>query len=217
MKKSTFLALTFLSTISVVGCGSSSDSSPSNGTATGGTATTGGTSTGGTATGGAATGGAATGGAATGGAATGGAATGGTATGGGAGAASCTDVTNTGTFVPETAGVGAFPAPTGGTIVDGDYELTKFEIFSPGSVDDYTRKETLQVAGLQLRAATQRDADPEARSSGTFTTTATEISAHFDCPVAQNVRVVGYTATPTQLIIIISGPGINEVHTYVKR
>ena len=128
---------------------------------------------------------------------------------------SCTELVNGGEEIPETAGV-VFFGPGGGTVADGTYHLTKFQIFSPGTVDPYVRRHTLRVTGTRVEVVTQKDGGPEERMTATMTTSGTNVTFAIDCPEAAE-QSFGYTASETQFIHVIEGPGIKEVHTYTKQ
>ena len=148
-KQTTFLALVLASSV-FVACSSSSE--PSGPTASGGAAGAGvAAGTGGDPAG--------TGGTSS---------TAGGASGAAGGTVGCPTFANDGTAVPEVRGEGTMPTPAGGTIVDGTYHLTKWEIYPPGSVDAYMRFETWVVAGGTLQAVSHTDSDPDKRTAGTF-------------------------------------------------
>jgi hypothetical protein len=133
-------------------------------------------------------------------------------TGGGNG---CTDLVNGGDNIPETAGF-VFFGPSGGTIPDGTYHLTKFAIFEPGSVDPYLRRHALRVTGNKIEVVTQTDDGAEERSSGTFTTEGSKVTFTLDCPEPAT-HSFDYTASDTHFTHVIQGPDIKEVHTYEKQ
>lgn len=138
----------------------------------------------------------------------------GSGTGGGTGA--CNTLVDIGSPVAETAGSGTFPTGHGGPFNEGTYVLTKYEIFPPGTVDAYQRKETLRVTGSKIEIVRQRDNDPEARISGTVTQSGNMLSFTQSCPPDQPVSVP-YTSTAAEVHLIIASPGLNEVHTYTKQ
>lgn len=133
-----------------------------------------------------------------------------------AGPTGCNAIASAGEPVPETAGAGAMPTPAGGAIADGTYVLTAWEIYPPGSVDAFQRRETFVFAGNTVESLSQKDAEPEQRRAGTYSTSGTTWSISLSCPVTQTVDLP-YTATPTTLQIFEIGPDVAEVHTYTKR
>ncbi len=124
----------------------------------------------------------------------------------------CGTVPNSGTDAPEVAGTGTMPSPQGGTIVDGTYFLTRFEIYPPGSVDAYKRRHALKFENGKVESVTSRDGSPEQRNSGTFTTSGTNLVMTVDCPGAGSVTK-GYTATATEFWMFES----DEIHVYTKQ
>lgn len=129
----------------------------------------------------------------------------------------CGTVANVGTPVPETAGVGAYPTPAGGSLADGTYVLTKFEIYPPGSIDAYKRKQTLVVAGGKIDFVSQTDADPEVRFGGDVTVTGTKLVLAVKCPATTSLEKP-FSATATEIKIWdTDGSTLNEVHTFTKK
>lgn len=128
----------------------------------------------------------------------------------------CGTHANDGQSVPEMAGVGAMPAAAGGTIVDGTYHLTGWEIYPPGSVDAYLRKQTWVIANGTLRSVSQNDSDPERRNGGTFTTSGTTMTLNVSCPQTGTISTE-YTATPTSISFLqMDAVDGNEIHIYTK-
>lgn len=124
----------------------------------------------------------------------------------------CGNVPNSGTDAPEVAGSGTMPAPQGGSIFDGTYYLTQFEIYPPGSVDPYKRRHALKFENGKVESVTSRDGSPEQRNSGTFTTSGTNLVMTIDCPGSGTVTK-GYTATATEFRMFEA----DEIHVYVKQ
>lgn len=108
----------------------------------------------------------------------------------------CPTVVNGGGVVPETAGVGAFPAATGGAIVDGTYHLTKHEVYAPSTPDANTRKRTFVFASGTFIS---HDTDPgqaEKQFSGTFAVSGSKLTLTVTCPMAFSATL-DFTATAT--------------------
>jgi hypothetical protein len=211
------------------GCGGGADDTGTAGNAAGGAAA-----------GGAAAGGAAAGGAAAGGAAAGGAAAGSTGTAGGAGHGAggatgaagvtgstggsggtgggvlCNDLTVTGDFIPQTAGTGTMPTPTGGSIADGTYVLTKVEVYSPLTPDATSLKVTMKIAGKTLQSVTASNTSA-ATATASYTTAVfgTNWALTGTCPSAAITPATPprFTATAITLVLYIAG----QVQTYAKQ
>jgi hypothetical protein len=120
-----------------------------------------------------------------------------------------------GAAVPEVRGVGTMPTPAGGTIADGTYHLTKWEIYPPGSVDAYMRTETWVISGGALQAVSHKDSDPDKRSAGTFSPSGSTLTLNVTCPGTATLSTT-YTATPTTIQFFETGSD-QEVHTYTKQ
>lgn len=131
-------------------------------------------------------------------------------------AGGCNALTQSAGNVPETAGVGAFPTPAGGTIEDGTYQLTGFFIYPPGSIDAYRRRETLVISGGTVQSARQTDSGAIERNTATVTTSGTDLVLRVTCPASKTITVP-YTATATTLRIFDISPGVNEVHEYTRQ
>ena len=108
----------------------------------------------------------------------------------------CQKVANGGGVVPETAGVGAFPAAAGGAVVDGTYYLTKHEVYPPSSPDANTRRRTFVFAGGTFAAHDNDPGQSEKEFSGTFTTSGSKLPLSVKCPMTATA-VLDFTATPT--------------------
>lgn len=108
----------------------------------------------------------------------------------------CNAVVNGASVVGETAGVGAKPAPAGGTVADGTYYLTKHDVFPPGNPDNNTRKRTWVFAGNTFRTHDNDTGQTEKQLTGTYTTSGTNITFTVTCPMSATVTIP-YTATAT--------------------
>lgn len=136
----------------------------------------------------------------TGGEGLGGAGTGGvTATGGASGA--CESSVQSPNDIPETQGTGTYPAPAGGTIADGTYYLTSFEVYAPGTADSHVRARAIVIEGSQLTTINVDDNAPAVISQGVVNTAGTNLDVTFSCPNAGANVQIGYTATATELWI----------------
>lgn len=103
-----------------------------------------------------------------------------------------------GTVAPETQASDAYPTPEGGTILDGVYDLVRFEIYSPASADDHQRQRRFVVSGDTIVAVnTDPGAAPEILG-GTFTTDGTELKFAISCPESGEFSMP-YTATQHEL------------------
>jgi hypothetical protein len=237
MSRMPFAALTIV--LVTMGCGSSGGgggtggSGGSSASGTGGTSAGSGGSTGSGGSGGAATG---AGGATTG---AGGATTG--AGGGGvdAGLSACGDSTEpssgdscntldaTGPCVTPTIGTGTPPAPAGGTIQPGTYELTSRTVYPTddgGSTGDSARRNTLVISAAAGGAFTVMIAEASGtsmrRQVGTAVPTGTQIVFTPSCPPpgsGNNGGTVGYTATSTTFRIIETEGSSLRVQNFTKR
>lgn len=142
--------------------------------------------------------------------------TGAAGTTGGGGIAACNSIGHTGPEAPEVAGVGTFPTPAGGTIVEGTYDLKEFQIFPPGSVDAYKRQETWKLAAGKIEVDSKSYDGKVTIASGTYATAGAVLTIAATCPGVMSIPLP-YTATATSLWIFDNSPGNAEVHVYTKR
>jgi hypothetical protein len=120
-----------------------------------------------------------------------------------------------------TGSTGTAPTATGGTIVDGTYVLSSYVIFSSTALRDAggpgPSSETISVSGSTWQVA--------ARAPGgalAFTikvaTTGDSITETQECPAGKDVTSTGkYTASATQLELILPTDGLTSVQTYRKQ
>jgi hypothetical protein len=187
----------FVGFLAFTGCGSSSTTTDGGATGTGGTSATGGA--GGTSATGGTTG-------------TGGA----IGTGGAGGTAACVTVQHDGPEAPEVSGQGDFPAPAGGAVTPGKYDLKEFRIYPPGSVDDYKRHETILIsADGKFEDASISTADNvEKKTAGTYTAAGSELTLNLACPTVASGKV-SYTTSGNELWFFDLKE--KEVHVYTRR
>lgn len=135
----------------------------------------------------------------------------------------CNSLPNNGVVVSEAEQLGDPPLSNGGTIVDGDYDLTQANIYvgiNAGSAPvGVTVQSSLNItAGViqqVLATGTQTSAAVESRSTQSFTVTTSTIVLTNTCPTAGLVTSQVYTASDTQLIL--TNPSTKEVFTFTKR
>jgi hypothetical protein len=101
----------------------------------------------------------------------------------------CTTATNGGALIPETAGVGTRPAAAGGTLLDGTYNLTKHEVYSPGTPDSNMRKRTWVFAGNTFQAINNDTGKPEVKLSGTKAENGTQVTLTVTCPMSVTATI----------------------------
>jgi len=215
----------FLGALLLVACGGGSDGGTGGkGGGTGGTAGGAGSAGSGTAgtgaTGGGDTGGAAglggasgAGGSAGAGGNTGGrGGTGGSTGGGGTGSGACNDLTVSGNAITQTAATGTAPTPAGGTIADGTYVLTRYDVYAPGSPSASPYRVKYRVTGNLLEVAT---GGGTIISNLNYSTTVSGSAWNLTgtCPVSAPAAVP-YTATATMLFVF-NGP--DHVQVFVKQ
>jgi hypothetical protein len=135
--------------------------------------------------------------------------------GGGSDAAVCSDLQLMGNTVTEVERNGTSPSATGGTVTDGTYVLTSYEIYPPGSANvPRQRRMTLGIAGTQLDLVSETSDAPGVtlNASGTFTTNGINATIAYSCGAAGSFPLA-YSATGTSLVLI---DGFN-VETFARQ
>lgn len=93
------------------------------------------------------------------------------------------------------------PAPTGGTIVDGTYQLVADDIYMPSMPPDVLgdARGTMQIAGSAMELVHAQDLGEDTRSSSTFVTNNTAITFSQTCPTVNDLSWDFYSATADSL------------------
>lgn len=123
----------------------------------------------------------------------------------------CNSVAKSGPVVTITCASGAVPAGTGGTIVDGTYNLTAHVRYlaDGGACSGGTDQSTEVIAGTSVQVIGGTGA-----LSGTITVSGAMLTFNITCPSAAS-GVDTFTATPTTLTIFDAMAG--RVYTYTKQ
>lgn len=107
----------------------------------------------------------------------------------------CAAEAGSSTVVPETQRNDTYPAPAGGTVVDGTYDLTRFEVFAPATADDNTRVSRLIVDGDTLKMI---DTDDGKILGGTFVVSGETLQISVTCPEVSTIPMP-FTAAGDEL------------------
>jgi hypothetical protein len=135
------------------------------------------------------------------------------------GSGACNALANLGAQVPGVLVASAAPAPNGGTLVDGTYVLTKYQVYTgpggPSGSAGNSFASTLVLAGSTYQAVSNQGSGDE-RVSGAFMTSGTSYTASVTCP-ASSVTTVGYTFDGTTFVQLGSVGANTLEFTYAKQ
>jgi hypothetical protein len=134
----------------------------------------------------------------------------------------CTNLTNCGQRVDVVDVATDPPTPGGGTVVDGIYVMTRYEIFTGagGHAGPTTLwfMETSQLMQGTFGVASDNGTVGPNWSSGTYTLpdASATIAYAYGCPMS-DMKVFGYTAAPSQLMLQVMPPDVPARVTYAKQ
>jgi hypothetical protein len=140
-------------------------------------------------------------------------------------AAPCNSVVQEGALVDLVASSAAPPKATGGTIEDGTYVLAALTLHTPNSKDDGAKIATLGKTTMEMKGSTSQlvrtSSDGlETRTTVTRVNEGLNTTATTTCvspPArADAATTAQYSASPTSLILINTGPAGTSVATYRK-
>ncbi len=114
--------------------------------------------------------------------------------------------------ISETQKTGIIDEPAGGTIADGLYYLSEFNIYPSGVADEHVRARLLLIEGNQVTFVNVDDGGEAMVGAGTYTASSTELQFDVTCPATDSVTVQ-YTATSTELWLFdLSEPNV-QIYT----
>lgn len=96
------------------------------------------------------------------------------------GGPTCGSAALAGAPLPETE-TATYPTATGGTIADGTYVLTSYELWS-STAQPYTHRETLVIHGSTFERTQEHSLIGTTTTSGSLTTSGTDLTLDADCP-----------------------------------
>ncbi len=114
--------------------------------------------------------------------------------------------------VDETQKNETYPTPMGGTIQDGVYFLTSFNVYSPAQADDHSRAWLIEIAGNKIATVNVSDNDPRRLPAGTFTTSGSTLTLQLTCPGAMS-KSLPYTATANEIRLFDTDEPNMQVYT----
>jgi len=124
---------------------------------------------------------------------------------------------NIGTEVAETAGTGTAPTPTGGTVVDGKYALTKVEVYPGSAATSVKHKLTFEQTGTTVQVVGETTGTPIRRETWTVAPSGTSFTATVTCPSNGWTASFGYSATATEFKQFITSGATTQVGTFTKQ
>jgi hypothetical protein len=135
-------------------------------------------------------------------------------TGTGGAASLCDAVAPSPNTITETQMTAAYPTPAGGTITDGVYYLSRFEIYPDGTAGGNTRANRIDILGNELRSTNVTDGAAPVVLGAAFVANGSELSLSVSCPSTQSATVP-FTATATELWIF--DPSEPNIQVYTKQ
>jgi hypothetical protein len=143
-------------------------------------------------------------------------------------AAACTSLADTAAWVPVEMSADAFPealAPRGGPISDGDYVLTAYKGFGASAADlalfANVRIRTaarVSQSGALLEQVGRFDFDSDETAERTMLKPSGSVLAMSRlCPPQNSPETVDYSASPSELVLILSDHGVRFATTFTKR
>ena len=122
----------------------------------------------------------------------------------------CGTVPNGATPVSEIQRTGSMPAPMGGTLADGTYHLTAWNVYSPATADADLHSATLRITAGMFEVIV----DGTARQSGSVSTAGVILTFAPSCPTGTPI-MKPYTANAT--ILSLSTVSENRVETFARQ
>lgn len=132
-------------------------------------------------------------------------------------ATGCTDLTSN-TPITSQAGVGTYPTPAGGTIADGTYILSKYELYPPTAITPITRRSAFRFSGTTIEAFEVNETSGfSTKGKGTISFSGTNFTLTGTCPPGGGFTKP-YTATANEFIWFeTDGSNKFEIWTYTKQ
>jgi hypothetical protein len=134
----------------------------------------------------------------------------------------CNDLVASGLVIDRIGVAGEPPAGRGGTIVDGEYNLTDYTVFTgaggAGGPTGITAKAVLRIAAGRLDELYELggSGNPSVRSSSsTYGATAATFAITEQCPQLGAGATLQYTANDP--LLILTNPATKEAFTFTKR
>jgi hypothetical protein len=132
---------------------------------------------------------------------------------------SCNELAVLGSMVPETQQTGTMPVPAGGTLEQGTYVLTGWDVYSPGTADTtFMRTITIEVTASGIDVVGNETTGNIFPRSMSYATAGSVITLTPTCPVAGTPDVTAYTATQgAGATFRIIRAAQNRVETFTKQ
>lgn len=134
----------------------------------------------------------------------------------------CTDLTSTGPVIDRVGVAGDPAAGKGGTIVDGEYNLTDYTVFTGAfgvvGPTGITAKASLRITAgkLEQRYEFGGNGSPSVEiTSATYAATAATFATTELCPVTGNVATLQFTANDA--VLVLTDTSSKEAFTFTKR
>jgi len=126
----------------------------------------------------------------------------------------CGPLTNVGAAITPMSRAGSPPAMTGGTLVEGTYALTAWDLYN-GEHDSKTHQETFLYQGGMVTHVQSINGGVNQELGGSYSSSGNVFTWTITCPQPTSVSVQ-YTATPTTFMFIAPDDP-NQLQTYTKQ
>ncbi len=133
------------------------------------------------------------------------------------GATACNATVNDAPLITFTTGVGAAPAPIGGVVVPGHYQLTSIVSYGAPAPTTLSIRESVDLTSTHIFAIGEPMGMPAQRATLSYTSRGTLLDQVTLCPAPSGPTSSPYSATATQFILFSTTGTATIVGTFDRR
>lgn len=104
-----------------------------------------------------------------------------------------------------TAATGSPPTPMGGSIADGRWVMSAYEYYGGTNTFQNPMHATYDIRGNTVQYVYQAETEPVQTMTFTLSISGTQVMKTRSCP-SPAMQTNGFTATPTEIVFIQTGP-----------